>query len=110
MTRLNYLNEYPFTSADSTSWLQTANFGNIIINSKTVCLSDRKLMSDDNILNKNTALKEDVSSIVGKYGYTIEDLSQDTNKRLMFNVRSLYEWANSYKYTPKETLYKTQLF
>ena len=110
MTRLNYLNEYPFTSADSTSWLQTANFGNIIINSKTVCLSDRKLMSDDNILNKNTALKEDVSSIVNKYGYTIEDLSQDTNKRLMFNVRSLYEWADSYEYTPKETLYKTQLF
>lgn len=110
MTRLNYLNKYPFTSADSTSWLQTANFGNIIIDSKTVCLSDRKLMSDDNIINKSIAVKDSVAEITSKYGYTIEDLSQDTNKRLMFNVKSLWEWAGNYKYVPKETARKVELF
>lgn len=110
MTRLNYLNEYSFTSADSTSWLQTANFGNIIIDSKTVCLSDRKLMDDDNIINKSAALKDSVSDIISKYNYTIEELSQDSNKRLMFNVQSLQNWADNYECKSSENVYKMELF
>lgn len=87
MTRLKYLENYPFTSADSTSWLQTANYGSIIIGSKTVCISDRKHLDDDNLFNKNPALKESVQKIAEEAGFSLEELSSDSSKRLMFNVK-----------------------
>lgn len=95
MTRLTLLEEYPFTSCDSTSWLQTANFGSITIGSKNVCISDRKLLSDDNVMNKNTALKEDIEKIVVSKGFTLDQLLEDSNARLMFNVINSYEWSLS---------------
>lgn len=109
MTRLKFLEEYPFTSADSTSWLQVANYGNILIGSKTVCLSDRKLLSDDHVLNKNEALKEDVIEIIEKYGTTIESLSTNSNERLLFNVKVTQEWADNYRFN-SSSLFKPELF
>lgn len=97
MTRLDVLEEYPFTSADSTSWLQTANFGSITIGSKNICLSDRKLLSDDNLINKNVALIEDVKKIIEEKGFTLEQLQEDSNARLMFNVINFYDWSLKYK-------------
>ena len=93
MTRLALLEEYPFTSCDSTSWLQTANFGSITIGSKNVCISDRKLLSDDNIVNKSTAVIENIEKIVTEKGFTIDQLLEDSNARLMFNVLNSYEWS-----------------
>ena len=95
MTRLALLEEYPFTSCDSTSWLQTANFGSITIGSKNVCISDRKLLSDDNVMNKSTALKEEVEKIVEAKGFTLNQLLEDSTARLMFNVINSYEWSLS---------------
>lgn len=97
MTRLDILEEYPFTSADSTSWLQTANFGSITIGAKNICLSDRKLLSDDNLINKSTALFEDVKKIIEEKGFTLEQLQEDSNARLMFNVMNFYDWSINYK-------------
>jgi len=98
MTRLDFLDNYPFTSADSTSWLQTANFGSIAIGSKVICVSDRKFLSDDNILNKNSFLKEEVLKIIQEKGFTLEQLAEDSNARLMFNVISSFNWAKDYKF------------
>lgn len=97
MTRLDVLEEYPFTSADSTSWLQTANFGSITMGSKNICLSDRKLLSDDNLINKNTALIEDVKKRVEEKGFNLQQLQEDSNARLMFNVMNFYDWSLNYK-------------
>lgn len=99
MTRLDILEEYPFTSADSTSWLQTANFGNITIGSKNICLSDRKLLSDDNIINKNTALYEDVVKIIEDKGFTLEELQTNSESRLKFNVLNYWDWSKNYQCT-----------
>lgn len=109
MTRFSYLEEYPFTSADSTSWLQAAGYGNIIIGTKTIYLSDKQLLSDDNILNKNTALKEDIEKIIIKHGYTIEELAESSKKRLMFNVELSQEWADNYQMKGND-IYKASLW
>lgn len=98
MTRLNYLEEFPFTSADSTSWLQTANFGSIMINGKSICLSDRKLLDDDNLINKNTAIKDDIFKLIESRGFTFEELSSESEKRLMFNVKDFLNWAKNYQF------------
>lgn len=109
MTRLNYLEEFPFTSADSTSWLQTANFGSIMIGGKSVCISDRKTLDDDNLLNKNSAYREDVESIIKDRGFTLEELCTDSNKRLMFNIKDFLSWAKNYKYR-NSLRFKNELF
>ena len=110
MTRLNFLEEYPFTSADSTSWLQTANFGSITIGSKTLCLSDRKLLSDDNLINKNTALVEEVTKIITDKGFTLNQLQEDSNSRLLFNVMNFYDWSAKYVKAVYTPMLKTELF
>lgn len=109
MTRLNFLEEYPFTSADSTSWLQTANFGSITIGAKNVCLSDRKLLSDDNLINKNIALQEDVIKLITQRGFTLQQLQEDSEARLMFNVMNFYDWSTTYKCSFVNRV-KTELF
>ena len=96
MTRADVLEMYPLTSADSTSWLQTANFGQITIGQKSICISDRKLLSSDSIFNKNALLKEEVTRIANSRGFTLEQLSEDSNARLMFNVYNFYDWAKNY--------------
>ena len=109
MTRLNYLEEFPFTSADSTSWLQTANFGSIMINGKSICLSDRKLLDDDNLINKNVAIKDDIFKLIESRGFTFEELSTESEKRLMFNVKDFLNWAENYKFRDTIAI-KNELF
>lgn len=110
MTRLNFLEEFNFTSADSTSWLQTANFGSITIGSKNIVLSDRKLLSDDNIINKNPALLEEVTNIARKRGFELNELAENSDKRLLFNVITFYEWAQAYQPKDAQILIKEELF
>lgn len=97
MTRLNYLEQYPFTSADSTAWLQHAAFGSIVVGKTAVYLSDKGILNNDNIINKNIAIQQEVERLAKKYGFTIDELAKDSNKRLLFNVKSCQDWANNYK-------------
>ena len=109
MTNLKILKKYKIYSADSTTWVKLAGYGTILIKGKSYCLSDRQELSDDNILNKNPALLEAITKVIKNRGFTIEELSQDSNKRALFNMMDYQEWANNYKYTPaliqKQTLF-----
>lgn len=106
MTKYDYLLEFPFTSTDSTTWLMTASYGNIIINTKVIYISGQGLYDSDNIINKSPSLREEVEKKIKNYGYTLDDLSQDYKKRRIFNLRSLWEWANNYS---RKNQYKTKV-
>lgn len=97
MTSLNILEKYPFTSADSTSYLMCAINGNIMTDYGTINVSDRRLYKDNALFLKDKNL---LDNIISKYGFTLKELSEDSNKRTLYNIEYLLDWANNYEYKP----------
>lgn len=111
MTSLKILEQFPFTSADSTSWLRTASFGNIMVNYTTVYTSNRNLTDPGHIRNQSPAVKKAVQDICTKYGFDLDEIIE-TDKpypRAQFNLCALKEWANNYQYRGNDE-YKEDLW
>lgn len=111
---LNVLEQFPFTSADSTTWLKLSSFGSIMINGKNLCVSNRQKYNPEFVLNQSPALIEDVKKICAKVGITLEELldEDDTKARInreCFNLMALKQWADAYEYKGN-TIFKTELF
>ena len=100
MTSLKVLEQFPFTSADSTSWVRSAGFGNIIYKGKSIYVSNRNENSDDYILNQSPALIQEIKKVCENLGMSLEDILEDESgeSRCLFNLRSLKDWVNDYKY------------
>lgn len=111
---IKVLEQFPFTSADSTTWLKVSSFGSVMINGTTMVVSNRKRNDPDHILNKSTAVIEDVKKICQEIGITLEDLldDDDTNSRInreLFNLTYLKKWADNYVFKGNN-IYKSELF
>lgn len=109
MTRLDFLQEYPFTSADSTSWLQHANYGAVAFGEKLISVSDRQALADRNYANRNTAMQQEMVKQIEARGFTLKQLQEDINARQFYNVQNYYEWSENYTCTYKP-LTKIDLF
>ena len=105
---INHLVQYPFTSSDSTSWLQTAANGGVICKYGVIKLSDRTLSDPDNIFN-SPAL-EKFSLYTKDLGYNIEDLKTDYELRSKFNIEFLDTWSKNYKYKGLKNFKRSKLF
>ena len=97
MTSLKILEKYPFTSADSTSYLMQAVNGSIMTDYGAINLSERRLLKDNALFLKDKTL---LNSICEKYGFTVEELSKDIGKRAVYNIKYLLDWCNNYQYKP----------
>jgi len=106
------LTQYPFTSADSTSWLKTAINGSIFLEciNGTVNLSERTLKDKSHFEYKDAHTKQVIKEEIEKYGYDFEDLRVNFRPRLRFNVDYWLRWQSNYKYTPREKVKRNSLF
>lgn len=100
LTRLGYLEQYPFTSADSTAWLMTGINGSIFSKWGTLKVSDRSIYREDHVANKLEAGQEEIKVYVESKGFTLDELMTNDQKRQEWNYRYLCDWADNYKYTP----------
>lgn len=108
MTSLEILEQYPFTSADSTSYLIAAIMdGSIMSDYGYLKVSDRKLAYKDNKLF--LADKTLLNKLITKYGFTLKELSKDSTKRVLYNMRYLLDWCQKYEYKPS-SITQTKLF
>ena len=80
MTSLKLLEQYPFTSADSTSWVRSAGFGNIVLGGTTVYTSSRNPDDPGYIKNLAPAFKDDIDKICKKYGYSLFEIADEATK------------------------------
>lgn len=112
MTILSLLEQYPFYSADSTTWLMLGVNGNIQTRSAgTVLVSSRQKGDKNNICHYPPHLKAKIQEELDQLGYTIEEVASDYKKRLIFNVKYFKDWADNYEYKPvKCTTRKKRLF
>ena len=106
MTTISLMEQYPSYTSDSTSWIRSASFGNIMIIAngkiKTVYVSNRGLDRDEHINNQPQALKDAVEDWCKKlgYGYSVDALVNDDNGslRMIWNLIMLDKWRKSFKY------------
>ena len=94
----NTLENFPFTSSDSTTWIQVASKGSIIINGKTIYVSDQNLLSDKNVETMSDLSKSVVENKLKEYGYTLKQASEHVENRMLINIHAIKEWADNYNY------------
>ncbi len=107
MTSLHLLETFPFTSADSTSWILTGANGSIMTKYGTVTVSDRQLQRPEHIYNKSTQLQNVIRDAVLETGYDLDDLVKDGNKRTLYHVDYLKDWCDSYQFKGLNTYKKS---
>ena len=98
-TALEVLEKFPLTSADSTTWVQAAAYGNIIVDNKVYMISERRLKDNGNVLNQSKALQEALDAKIREMGFTLEQAVEDYNTRQQINIKSMKKWADNYKCT-----------
>ena len=106
MTSLDILEQYPFTSADSTSYLICAINGHIMTDYGFINVSNRRLLKNNALFLEDKSL---INSIVSKYGFTLDDLSENIANRTIYNMKYLLDWSNNYQYKPSN-ITQTKLF
>lgn len=111
MTVLSLLEQYPFYSADSTTWLMLGVNGNLVTKCcGIVSVSDRQKHRKDNIFNMHKDIIKKVEEELSELGYTLHDVSTDYKKRLIANVKYFMDWANNYQYKPRTHISRNRLF
>jgi sarcosine oxidase delta subunit len=109
MTTLRVLENYPFTSADSITWIKCGAVGGIFSKYGVITLSKGIEYSPAHINKQPKDVQEEVSRYVESFGYTLEELSEDYRKRVIFNAEYLLRWCKNYKYA-KSTVSRRSLF
>lgn len=121
-TSLKMLETLPFTSADSTTWVLVAAFGQVWIPTTLFdCYSDDvgiKLgVSKENITHPTATqtyweqppkIKKVLDAYFESIGTNIEDLSVSYSARALASAKFCQDWANNYKYTGLESFVSTK--
>lgn len=112
ITVLKLLESYPFTSADSTSYLQTAINGGIFTEclGRMIKISEQTVKDPQHYKHKDSHIKELVEQEIEKYGYTVEELEKSFRSRFRFNIDYFLRWQKNYKYVKKPRMRKRLLY
>lgn len=106
MTSLWVLERYPFTSADSTSWIMTGANGGIMSKFGVLMVSENGKKNPKHVANLPKPLLEEVTNYVEERGFNLKELSEDYKMRIIWNIMYLKDWAENYEYKPVETSQK----
>ena len=100
MTSLKIIEQFPFTSSDSTTWLKFAAYGSILIKGKPYYISNRNELGEKHIESLNPQVKEEIVKELSRLGFNYEDVLKDEtgDMRLLVNLTSLKDWCDNYQY------------
>lgn len=90
ITDLDLLEQYPFYSSDSTTWLRSAAMGELLSPYGRLIISDKRMNYDSVSIAR-------VISYVESFGFDFERLKEDTTYRQIFNICYLKDWEKNYK-------------
>ena len=106
MTSFDLLEQYPITSADSTSYIMTAINGGIMTSSGIIDVSTKKSRNSNHFSYLEDKYVEDFNRSIDKYGFTLQELSDSCNNRIIFNAKYMQEKANNIIYKPRLKTFK----
>ena len=101
MTSFDVLDKFPFiTSADSTSWIMTGANGMIMTNYGPIIVSNKQNGDFKHYNNLPEDAKKVVDEEIKKYGFTIDDLKESRDNRLILNAKYMQDKAKNIVYKP----------
>lgn len=109
LTTLSTLERYPFTSADSTTWLISASYGYVMTPYGTISVSHTRAEAPDHINAFQPKEREFIINFIEEQGYTYSEVQEHYLPRMKFNIDYLTKWANEYHYRPPK-FGRTDLF
>lgn len=98
MTVRKTLVQYPVTSADSSSWIQSGHNGAIYTPWGTIIISAQQKDKMAHPLNGSAVALEDLKSYIKSKNFDFEQLMEDYVQRDLWNVTFLMDWAKEYTY------------
>lgn len=104
MTSLRVLEKFPFTSADSTTWLQLGVNGSIMTEFGPILLSNNQRTDPAHFSNQSFVVQQKIIQHLRLEGYDINPMFEDTKARNAWNIHFLTLWAQNYRYKPARTL------
>ena len=97
MTSFRLLEKYPFTSADSTSWIQTAVNGSIFSKYGVITLSEKSKHNKGHFDYLDKDVQKTLLEYIESKGFTYDELATDYKKRELFNIMYMNDWADNYE-------------
>lgn len=97
MTSLPLLEQFPFYSADSTSWLMTGSTGSIMTKYGTLIVSEQQRGDKNHVAHLGEEFKKELNNYIEGYGFKLEELETDYKERMLFNMTYLSDWANNFE-------------
>jgi hypothetical protein len=107
LTSRRVLQKYPFTSADSTTWIQEAKYGVIRVGDESIIVSDRQVGKPDYWTNATEVVQNEFLKRVADRDWTLEELEGNITPRANWNIIEWQEWVSRYKCSYKRTRQKT---
>lgn len=100
MTDSRLLEEFPITSADSTGWLMVGSTGSIMTDYGNIVVSLNQSDSTDHYIHFPDEFLVKFKSDIEKFGFMLNDLSDDPHKRMIYNVRYMDDRVSKIQYRP----------
>lgn len=100
MTSRDLLSKFPITSADSTSWIMTAATGGIMTDFGTVTVSSNQAADPSHYSHLPAHLLKEFEKKVGEFGFTLDELANERNKRIVHNARFMKDRISKIQYKP----------
>lgn len=98
MTSLKLLPLYPFTSADSTSWVKFAAYGTAVTKYGPIGVSEGRIHEPDHILHFPVEHQQELRNHFKESGFDLDVISTNNNERNKWNVHYYKTWVDRYQY------------
>lgn len=98
MTSLKLLEMFPFTSADSTSWIMTGANGSIMSPFGVIYVSDNDVSSPQHVRNLPKETLFEFYKYLDSIDVCLEDICKDYKGRMLANLKFLKNWSDNYVY------------
>lgn len=106
MTSKAQLEKYPFTSADSTSWLMNGSFGCLSFENTKIIVSDRQTDHPQFYKNLSEEVIQRFEAKVAERGLDLDQLLTSGAYRSKWEALEILDWLKTYKYKGKKKFQK----
>ena len=109
MTSIDILENYPFESADSTTWLMASINGELCTKYGRILVTPRTRYRSYHYDKASPFIQQYIQEQCIKYGTTLEQCMEDQESRQLYNINYFKDWADNYKYKGNNR-YQKRLF
>ena len=110
MTSLDIMEEFPLTSADSTTWILAGVMGDVWTPYGKIVCSEVRIDVDRNIAKMPAEAQKKLSDYLESIGLTLEEVQTDYVSRIKANALFLINWAKNYKCKNESKITQRTLF